>query len=204
MARASATTSERPWPREISACRTASRLRNPTTTPRPSAFKRSGPAAPLRGWLDGDEVGSSAYDGTTNRDIGLAVRHDDHLLQLKLGRQIVGFEGFPNQRMDMTSNENNLVNLGYTGPFTWGELEARAFGQNTRHEMNMGPDRFFYGFGMPMDSKAKTRGAQAKGSIQVSDRDLLRVGGDTLAYRLDDWWSPVGSSGSMCCKISGT
>jgi iron complex outermembrane receptor protein len=163
-------------------------------------FKPSGPAAPLRGWLDGDEVGSSAYDGTTNRDIGLAVRRDDHLLQLKLGRQIVGFEGFPNQRMDMTSNENNLVNLGYTGTFSWGELEARAFGQNTRHAMNMGPDRFFYGFGMPMDSKAKTRGAQAKGSIQVSDRDLLRVGGDTLAYRLDDWWSPVGSSGSMCCN----
>ena len=165
-----------------------------------SPFKASGPAALLRDWLDGDEVGSSAYDGATNRDIGLAVRHEDHLLQLKLGRQIVGFEGFPNQRMDMTSNENTLVNLGYTGSFRWGEVEARAFGQNTRHEMNMGPDRFFYGFGMPMNSKAESRGGQVKGSIELSDRDLLRVGGEYLAYRLDDWWSPVGSSGSMCCN----
>jgi iron complex outermembrane receptor protein len=165
-----------------------------------SPFKASGPAALLRDWLDGDEVGSSAYDGATNRDIGLAVRHEDHLLQLKLGRQIVGFEGFPNQRMDMTSNENTLVNLGYTGSFNWGEVEARAFGQDTRHEMNMGPDRFFYGFGMPMNSKAESRGGQVKGSIELSDRDLLRVGGEYLAYRLDDWWSPVGSSGSMCCN----
>ena len=163
-------------------------------------FKRPGPAAPLRDWLDGDEVGSSAYDGTTNRDIGLAVRREDHLLHLKLSRQIVAFEGFPNQRMDMTSNANNLINLGYTGSFEWGEVEARGFGQNTRHEMNMGPDRFYYGFGMPMDSKAETRGAQLEGSIEVSDRDTLRVGGDYLAYRLDDWWSPVGSSGSMCCN----
>ena len=60
----------------------------------------------------------------------------------------------------MTSNENTLINLRYTGRFNWGELEARAFGQDTRHEMNMGPDRFFYGFGMPMNAKAKyQRGA---------------------------------------------
>jgi iron complex outermembrane receptor protein len=31
-----------------------------------SPFKASGPAALLRDWLDGDEVGSSAYDGATN------------------------------------------------------------------------------------------------------------------------------------------
>ena len=66
--------------------------------------------------------------------------------------------------------------------------------------MNMGPDRFFYGFGMPMNSKAKSRGGQVKGSIVLSERDLLRVGGEYQAYRLDDWWPPVGSSGSMCCQ----
>jgi iron complex outermembrane receptor protein len=52
---------------------------------------------------------------------------------------------------------------------------------------------------MPMNSKAESRGA-GQGSIELSDRDLLRVGGEYLAYRLDDWWSPVGSSGSMCCN----
>lgn len=164
------------------------------------SFKAPGLAAPLRGWLDGDEVGSSAYDGTTNRNVGLALRRAGQLLRLDLGRQNVGFEGFPNQRMDMTSNENRLANLRYAGQFDWGGLELRVFDQDTRHEMDMGDDRFFYGFGMPMDSESTNRGAQAKASIELSDRHTLGVGSEYLAYRLDDWWSPVGSSGSMCCE----
>ncbi len=164
------------------------------------SFKAAGQAAPLRGWLDGDEVGSSAWDGTTNRDVGLAFRREGHLLQLNLGRQNVGFEGFPNQRMDLTSNENTLGNLRYTGQFDWGALQVRLFDQDTRHEMDMGPDRFFYGFGMPMDSEATNRGANVKASIELSDRHVLGVGSEYLTYRLDDWWSPVGASGSMCCE----
>ena len=164
------------------------------------SFKAPGLAAPLRGWLDGDEVGSSAYDGTTNRSVGLALRHEGHLLRLDLGRQNVGFEGFPNQRMDMTSNENRLANLRYAGQFDWGTLDLRVFDQDTRHAMDMGEDRFFYGFGMPMDSESTNRGAHSKASIELSDRHTLGVGGEYLTYRLDDWWSPVGASGSMCCE----
>ncbi len=163
-------------------------------------FKASGAAAPLRGRLEADEIGSSAYDGITNRELGLALRRDDHLLQLNLGRQIAGFEGFPNQRMDMTSNANTLVNLRYAGTFSSATLEASAFAQETRHEMNMGPDRFFYGLGMPMNSKATTRGAKAAASFDWTDQHLLRVGSEFVAYHLDDWWPAVGSSGSMCCN----
>ncbi len=42
--------------------------------------------------------------------------------------------------------------------------------------MNMGPDRFFYGLGMPMNAKAETRGGQVKGSIELSDRDTAPGG----------------------------
>jgi iron complex outermembrane recepter protein len=144
--------------------------------------------------IPGDEVGSSAYHGATNRELGLALRHEGHLLQLDLSRQTVGFEGFPNQRMDMTDNDNRLVNLRYSGLYQWGELVARLYYQDTRHEMDMGPDRFFLGTGMPMDTKAKTRGALLQGNIALSGSDTLRVGTEYQYYTLFDWWPPVGGT----------
>ncbi|MBA4373624.1 MAG: TonB-dependent receptor [Thermodesulfovibrio sp.] len=144
--------------------------------------------------IPGNVVGSSAYHGVTNRDVGLALRHDGHLLQLNVSEQKVGFEGFPNQRMDMTANKNTLINLRYTGQYTWGDLEARVYNQDTRHKMDMGPDRFFYGTGMPMETKAKTRGALLQGNILLSERDTLRAGAEYQNYFLYDWWPPVGGS----------
>jgi len=145
-------------------------------------------------FIPGNEVGSSAYDGATNRDVGLALRYKNHVLQLNLSQQTVGFEGFPNQRMDMTDNKNTLINLRYTGKYQWGDLEARYYNQDTRHKMDMGPDRYFYGTGMPMDTKAKTNGALLQGNIVISERDILRVGAEYQNYILYDWWPAVGGS----------
>jgi iron complex outermembrane receptor protein len=144
--------------------------------------------------ISGDVVGSSAYYGSTNRDAGLALRFESHLLQLNVRQQTVGYEGFPNQRMDMTDNNNTLINLRYTGQYLWGDLEGRFSFQDTRHEMNMGPDRYSYGTGMPMDTKAKTYGALVQGNILLSERDILRVGAEYQNYTLYDWWPAVGGS----------
>jgi iron complex outermembrane receptor protein len=144
--------------------------------------------------IPGDEVGSSAYNGARNRDAGLALRYEGHLLQLNVSEQRVDFEGFPNQRMDMTYNKNTLFNLRYTGRFQWGDLEARFYSQDTRHTMDMGPDRYSYGTGMPMDTSATTNGALVQGNIMFSERDILRVGAEYQYYTLYDWWSPVGGS----------
>jgi iron complex outermembrane recepter protein len=144
--------------------------------------------------IPGDVVGSSAYRGVTDRELGVALRREGHLLQLNLSQQTVGFEGFPNQRMDMTDNDNRLVKLRYTGQFEWGDLEARLSFQDTRHTMDMGPDRFFYGTGMPMETRAKTSGAELRGNILLSGRDTLRVGAEYQYYTLNDFWPPVGGS----------
>lgn len=166
------------------------------------SFKPAGIGSLLPGgeWLGGDIVGSSAFRGVRNREVSLAVQHEQHLFQAAIGQQVVGFEGFPNQRMDLTHNRNESVNLRYTGQFAWGSLEARVFDQRTRHRMDMGPNRFSYGTGMPMETRAVTRGASGKAAMPLSERDLLRFGADFLAYDLDDWWPPVGVSGSMCCN----
>ena len=155
-------------------------------------FKAAGPGTPGSQWLAGNVVGSTNYT-SKNQDFGLAFQYESHLLQLNVGAQNIFFEGFPNQRMDMTGNNSTQVNLRYTGGYEWGDLEARIYNQNTHHAMNMGPDRFTYGtLGMPMLTEAKTTGGLVQGNIVMSERDLLRIGSEFQAYTLYDWWPQAG------------
>ncbi len=154
-----------------------------------------------------------------NQSLGLALRHENHLVELKLGMQDIPYQGYPNQRMDMTGNDSEQVNLRYKGQFAWGALEARAYEEKTRHKMQFFDDKlYWYGAnsippgltpdgvpcvtisggqngcaaGMPMDTEGKNSGLALKGDIVLSARDLLRVGGETQKYRLNDWWDPSG------------
>lgn len=154
----------------------------------PTQGREGGPIIPS------DIVASSAYRASKNREIGIALRHQSHLIQFSASEQIVGFEGFPNQRMDMTDNKNTLTNLRYKGQYGWGNLEARIYGQKTLHKMDMGADRYSYGTGMPMDTQAKTEGALLQGNILLSERDILRAGAERQTYVLYDWWPPVGGT----------
>ena len=160
-------------------------------------FKAAGPAATGKAWLAGEAVGSSRYQ-SQNHSLGLALRREKHLVELKLGLQNIPYQGFPNQRMDMTSNESINANLRYTGQFNWGSLETRLYGDLTRHKMDFASDKqFFYGSpstilapGMPMDTKGLNLGSLVQADIPLSNRDSLRVGVDAQRYRLDDWWPP--------------
>ncbi|MDE2311128.1 MAG: TonB-dependent receptor [Betaproteobacteria bacterium] len=161
------------------------------------AFKAAGLAATGRGWLDGDVVGSSRYK-SENHALGFALRHENHLVELKLGLQNIPYQGFPSQHMDMTGNDSKQINLRYAGQYQWGALEARVYDEKTRHKMNFLDDKQFqYGTapGMPMDTEGKTTGALAKADILLSERDILRAGGEIQRYRLNDWWLPSGTGG---------
>jgi iron complex outermembrane receptor protein len=174
-----------------------------------TATGRDGHTLPL------DEVGSTAYK-SINHALDFALRNENHLFDLKLGHQHIPYENFPNQRMDMTDNTSDQVNFGYSGAYQWGVLKARAYYEQTDHEMDFGDDkRFWYGTasggptavngipcsplgpacaaGMPMNSEGKTTGASVNAEIPLSARDTLRVGGELQAYRLDDWWPPSGA-----------
>lgn len=167
------------------------------------SFKPSGLAATDRGWLGGDVVGSSRYEAQ-NHELGFAVRNDGHLLELKLGLQHTPYQGFPNQRMDMTLNDNVSGNLRYTGKYQWGTLEARIYDEHTRHRMDFAEDKqFLYGGpptpphtvaliapGMPMNTDGKNLGGILKGDITISQRDTFRVGVEAQRYRMNDWWPP--------------
>lgn len=150
-------------------------------------------AATSGGALAGDEVGSSAYRAR-NQSLGLALRHDTHWLQLSASQQDIPFEGYPNQRMDMTGNRNTQLNARYQGQYEWGELLAQAYSQRTHHRMDMGADRDSYGTGMPMNTEARTLGASLKAHINWTERDLLRLGLEAQHHSLNDWWPPVGGT----------
>lgn len=172
-------------------------------------FKAAGLAAAGRGWLDADEVGSSKYK-STNKSLSLAKKIDDHIIELKYGLQDIPYQGWTNQRMDMTGNDSEQINLRYEGQFDWGKLESRAYKESTRHSMQFADDKLYWyatpdgvsctpsggmagcAAGMPMDTDADNTGVVIKADIQLAQGDLLRVGTEIQQYRLDDWWEPSG------------
>lgn len=178
-------------------------------------FKAAGLAAAGQGWLDADEVGSSKYK-STNKSLSLAKKIDNHLIELKYGLQDIPYQGWTNQRMDMTGNDSEQINLRYEGDFDWGKLDARTYKESTRHSMQFADDKlYWYGSntgvptadgvscepapsmtgcaaGMPMDTQGDNLGAIIKADINLSSGDLLRVGTEIQQYSLDDWWDPSG------------
>lgn len=164
------------------------------------SFKPAGLAAVDRGFLDGDEVGSTAYE-SNNHALNIALHQDNHLLQLKLGYQNIPYQGWPNQRMDMIKNESNQINLSYKGTYGWGNLETNLYKEETRHKMQFGYDKqFLYGVdaeGMPMETEGQNIGFALKTEIIKTERDLIRLGTDIQHYNLDDYWEASGSTGMM-------
>lgn len=159
--------------------------------------------------LPKDEVGSTAYEAI-NQSLSLALQQDIHLLELQASHQNIPFENFPNQRMDMTGNKSDQLNLRYTQEREWGLWRAQVFQEKTRHEMDFGDDkRFWYGAasaggfpyspigmscasGMPMETEGETLGVKLGTDIALTDQDVLRLGMEYVAYDLDDFWPPSG------------
>ncbi len=161
-------------------------------------FKAGGNFKPNLPWitsgtgnnLSGDTVGSSAFK-SENHALNFAFKRDNHLFDLKVGIQNIPYQGFPNQRMDMTRNDSEQINFKYTGEYGWGNLMANVYHENTRHSMNFEKDKQFdYSGapGMPMETRGKNTGASLKADVILSERDLLKVGAEYQRYRLDDWW----------------
>ena len=150
-------------------------------------------------WLEGDTVGSSAYK-SQNHELSAAYQNDTgtQMVELGVGIQRIPYENYPNQRMDMTQNNSTQFNLHYKGQYDWGTLDARAYHQHVRHEMNFGEDRQFWYMtapGMPMNTEGKNTGAKLQANIDLTTRDVLKLGAEWQKYRLDDWWPASGTGG---------
>ncbi|HQR83778.1 MAG TPA: TonB-dependent receptor [Polynucleobacter sp.] len=137
-------------------------------------------------------VGASRYIAT-NQQLSLAWQKENHLIEFKAGYQFIPFEGYANQRMDMTKNQSEQFNLKYTGKYNWGTLEAQAYNQMVNHQMddNTGART---SPAMPMLATSSTNGAIIKGTLPISETQLARVGTEWQGYKLNDWWPPTSSA----------
>src|SRR5574343_132899 len=158
--------------------------------------------------LPANMVGSTSYE-STNQAVALALKSDAHTVQLKYSWQDIPYEGYVNQRMDLTGNQQNRYNLQYWGGYDWGKLEAQAYYEQLNHFMDFGPNKQYdfgpvtnammpdYGrqvLGMPMNTNSNTTGFKVKGDVNLSDASLLRTGAEWQRYYLNDWWPASGGS----------
>ncbi len=159
-----------------------------------AAFKAAGAAASGRGYLAGDEVGSTAFE-SHNHALRIDSAGDQHRFGLDIGYQHIPYQGFANQRMDMLDNTSYRAALRHAGEYDWGSVASRIYWENTEHFMNFGPDKlFWYGTaaGMPMETEGTSRGIAVDVDYQLGNQQIVRFGGELQQYRLDDWWEASG------------
>lgn len=138
---------------------------------------------------EGNRLRSTLYE-TQSHAITAAVRGDDTLVTVKAGHQITPYEGFSNQRMDLTGNQTNYLNADYQGDYGWGRGELKVYWQNVRHSMDFLSEKLGM-MHMPMNTDGTDLGYSGKLEFAVSHDDTLRVGNEWHHYRLNDWWPPV-------------
>lgn len=142
---------------------------------------------------NGHVVIASRYK-VRNNALNFANRSGSDVLTLDVGWQDIPYQGFPNQAMDMTSNQSVSVNAGYKTQVSWGEIEARAFRQHVRHQMDVFAEKRRTGSnGMPMDTDAVDLGYSIVGTTQLNEKQIARFGHEFHRYTLDDWWPPIGT-----------
>jgi iron complex outermembrane recepter protein len=144
----------------------------------------------------GAPVKSTFYDAN-NHALQLAVRRGDSLATIDVGLQSIPQQGFANARMDMTSNRAKFANVKYGGTFGSATFAARAYVEDTRHEMNILRDKI-PGMNMPMETKGTNVGYSVQADFVLSARNTVRFGSQFHRFLLDDWWPPVSTAvGSM-------
>jgi iron complex outermembrane recepter protein len=140
----------------------------------------------------GDKI-TSTYFESNNLALTLAARDDANLLVVRVGQQVVPRQGFVNQQLDMVQNLATFFTVGYQRIFGWGKFDARIYGQNTHHEMNIGEDKatFPNPFYMPVDSHGRDFGYSLKAGIALDANNILRVGNEFHGFTLNEDFPPV-------------
>ncbi len=128
----------------------------------------------------------------------LAYQNNGHFLSLRGAVENIPYQGFPNQRMDMTKNRGYTVEGKYQGAYDWGFVDARGYWNYVTHEMGFLYDK--QPAYMPMATTGADYGYSIKAEIpfaKLSQQDLLRIGSEFHGFTLNDWWEPVPGQTSL-------
>ncbi len=141
-----------------------------------------------------NEVAGSAYE-SINHNLSVAYKGEDSLLSLTLINQTTPYQQYPNQRMDMTQNDSNKVNLAFNKTMGWGELKVQGYTEQVTHKMAFMD--YKTSMQMPMASDSKTQGLKLATAMPLTASTDLNVGTEVQQYRLDDYWNPNPDAAGM-------
>lgn len=123
---------------------------------------------------------------SSNANIKVSTKQDTGLWTADLSGQHIPYQGFPNQRMDMTLNNALLGGLNYENSYDWGRLDGKIYYHYTRHRMDSLPSRDTAP--MPMDSIGQDAGYRLRAHIPLAEQHTLHIGNEFFQQRLNDWW----------------
>lgn len=168
-----------------------------------SSFKNAGLAASDRGYLAGDEIGSTRFKNQ-NHKFTIAKKDQNHFYEATLSYQDSPYQSFPNQRMDSVGNTNYHINIRHRVDYVWGKVNSQVYYDDTNHKHNFADDKKFTytsmgstSFGMPMESDGKTFGVSVATDYFMSDMSTLKIGAELQLYGLDDKWESNSSGEGM-------
>lgn len=142
----------------------------------------------------GAKVRSTEYEAG-NHSLTLNARNGTEKVTVQFGMQVIPYQAFVNQRMDMVDNHAYFANARYQNSYAWGTLDARIYFQKTSHEMNFLEDKL--PANMPMRTEQTDFGYALKAEIPVTGASLIRVGNELRGQLLDDWWPAIPGSMMM-------
>ena len=146
----------------------------------------------------GDEVRSTLYQNYDQSLLLAARPADDVLLWVRISQQGVPYEGFANQRMDLTDNKSTSVQVHGEGPLGAGILTGEASWRSVDHEMNFLSDKGGAATGgMPMITEGEDFSAKVSYDTPVEGVGQVRVGAEMFRASMDDYWPAVPGSMMM-------
>ena len=168
-----------------------------------SSFKNAGLAASDRGYLAGDEIGSTRFKNQ-NHKFTIAKKDQNQFYEATLSYQDSPYQSFPNQRMDSVGNTNYQINIRHKVDYVWGKVNSQVYYDDTNHKHNFADDKKFTytsmgstSFGMPMESDGKTFGVSVNTDYFMSDMSTVKIGAELQLYGLDDKWESNSSGEGM-------
>lgn len=130
---------------------------------------------------------------TSNLYLRAAKALDNGYVAADLSLQHIPYQGFPNQRMDVTENNAVLGGISFENQYDWGKLDGRVYHHQTWHTMDTLDERRTAP--MPMKTNGSDLGYRLRAHIPLNEQHTLRVGSEFFRQTLDDWWPSTQDTG---------
>lgn len=123
---------------------------------------------------------------TTNHYLRLAKALDRGFIAADVSVQQIPYQGFPNQRMDLSDNNAILGGVSFENTYDWGKLVGRVYHHKTWHTMDTLDERRTAP--MPMKTIGSDMGYKVQAEIPFAEIHTFRIGNEFTRQTLQDWW----------------